>query len=67
MRSDIALKDFKSVVRKALEDKLPKLAGTPADRRILLFELDNVPRSPMEITDALEILRGELPRLGPSR
>ena len=62
MRSDMP-KDFKSVVRKALEDKLPKLAGTPADRRILLFELDNVPRSPMEITDALEILRGEFPAL----
>ncbi len=58
MRSDMP-EDFESVVRKALEDKLPKLARTPADRRILLFEMDNTPRSPLEITAALETLKGE--------
>jgi hypothetical protein len=62
MRSNMP-EDFKSVIRKALEDKLPKLAGTPADRRILLFEMDNVPRSPTEITDAVEVLRDEFPSL----
>jgi hypothetical protein len=61
-RSDMP-EDFQSVVRKALEYKVPKLAATPADRRILLFEMDNVPRSPTEITDALETLRGEFPDL----
>ncbi len=63
MRSDMP-EDFESVVRKALEDKLPKLAKTPADKRILLFEMDNVPRSPMEITDVLETVRPEFSDLG---
>lgn len=41
-RSDMP-EDFPSVVSKALKDKVPKLAGTHADKRILLFEKDNLP------------------------
>jgi hypothetical protein len=61
-RSDIP-DDFQLVVRKALEDKLPKLAGTRADKRILLFEKDNLPRGYTEIGKVIESLKGEFPDL----
>lgn len=55
--------DFQSVVRKALEDKLPKLAGTHADKRILLLEKDNLPRDYTEFAKVIESLKGEFPDL----
>jgi hypothetical protein len=61
-RSDMP-EDFQSVVRKALEDKLPKLAGTHADKRILLLEKDNLPRDYTEFAKVIESLKGEFPDL----
>ncbi len=51
------------VVSKALHDKLPKLLNTPADRRILLLEKDNLPRGYVEIAQTIESLELEFTRL----
>jgi hypothetical protein len=62
MRSDMP-EDFQSVIRKALDDKLSKLAATQADKRILLLEKDNTPRGYTEIGKAIESLRDEFTHL----
>ena len=52
-----------AVLRKVLHDKLPKLLHTPADRRILLLEKDNLPRGYVEIAKTIESLEAEFPKL----
>jgi hypothetical protein len=54
---------FDCVVGRALEDKLPKLAAARADKRILLFEKDNLPHGYVEICKILDSLGGGLPDL----
>ncbi len=46
--------DFCQVVRERVEAKLPKLVDTPADQRVLLFELDSVAQGPPNLADCLE-------------
>ncbi len=55
--------DFGRVVRRALERKLPKLTATPADKRVLLLEMDSVPHSPFKIGEQLDLLQEEFPQL----
>ena len=62
MRSGVP-DNLRSVVRKALEDKLDKLTGTTADQRILLFEKDNLPRGYTEIGRVVESFVADLPDL----
>jgi hypothetical protein len=62
MRSSMP-EDFCQVVRRALETKLPKLASTPADKRVLLLEMDSAPRSPFEIGEQMGLLQQEFPQL----
>lgn len=45
---------FAEVLKQALGDKLPKLAGTPADGRILLLEKDNLPRGYAEVARCID-------------
>jgi hypothetical protein len=61
-RSDMP-ENFRDVIKKALDTKLPKLAATTSDERILLLEMDNVPRNPIEVTDAIDSLQREFPDL----
>jgi hypothetical protein len=56
-------RQFVDVVRRALGDKVPKLAGTAADKRILLVEKGTPARGYVEIGDAIESLRQEFPQL----
>jgi len=46
---------FMDVIRKAVRDKIPKLLATPADRRVLLLEKDNIPRGYAEAARHLDI------------
>jgi hypothetical protein len=45
--------NFPDVVRKALQDKLPKLADAPANRRVLLVEKDTLPHTYWEVADCI--------------
>ncbi len=51
------------VVEKALTEKLPKLAKTAADKRILLLERDQFPLSELDIYDEVEKRRVMFPDL----
>lgn len=56
--------NFTNVVEKALSNKLEKLAGTIADKRILLFEEDNLPHLNSQIEKSLLSLKDSFPRIG---
>ena len=51
------------VIKKALSEKLPKLVHTPADRRVLVLEKDNVPLGYVEIGQRIEAVNHEFPDL----
>ena len=46
-------KNFPDVIRKALRDKLPKLADAPANRRVLLMEKDALEHTYWEVLDCI--------------
>ena len=50
---------LKRVIMKSLSEKLPKLVHTPADRRVLVLEKDNVPRGYVEIGQIIESVSHE--------
>ncbi|MGA9885161.1 MAG: hypothetical protein WBQ34_15710 [Candidatus Acidiferrales bacterium] len=55
--------DLGGNVEKALRTKLPKLVRTPANKRILLFERDQICLGDMEILAEIEKHRGSFPDL----
>jgi hypothetical protein len=48
--------NFLDVVRKALQDKLPKLAVATANRRVLLMEKDTLPHTYWDVADCIASL-----------
>jgi hypothetical protein len=52
-----------SVVRRALERKVPKLVSEPADRRVLILEKADIARGLTETSAAIDRLAPELPLL----
>jgi hypothetical protein len=52
-----------TVIKKALSDKLPKLSATTADKRILLFEQNDILRSPFESRRIVKYLDSRFPDL----
>lgn len=57
-------KDLGTVVEKALRTKVTKLAHTPADKRILLLEKEQVPFSEFQIYEEIVRLAPSFPDLG---
>lgn len=56
-------RSFEDVIRKALNDKLAKLAGTPADRHFLVFEYAVPVGGYVRIAQAVDSMRGGFPDL----
>lgn len=54
---------FAKVLRRALENKVPKLAATPADKRILLLEDEGVAIGFVKVTHGIDASVGDLPDL----
>ena len=55
--------DFSEVMEKALRRKVPKLAATVADKRVLIFERDHFNFMPEQILDEIEKQRAAFPSL----
>jgi hypothetical protein len=56
-------KNLNEIVEKALTDKIPKLAATPADKRVLLIEREHVALGDTQIMQEIAKLAPNFPKL----
>lgn len=54
---------YKTVISRALSEKSAKLANTPADRRVLLFERVDVIRGYVEICESVDEMKGSFSQM----